>query len=313
MNAFKVILPGFMTTFQDLGRRGFGKYGVPVSGAMDSIALRTANLLVGNKETDVGLEVTLQNLKMMVLAPVFVAVTGADLQLTINSEYHAPWRNFMLNKGDVIHFKKRVSGVRAYLTVRGGFMAPTFLGSASVFVIGGMGSPLKKDDILRTGDSGRGFFHEMRLPDRYLPIPENKGIVRVIAGPQTMYFKFKGLASFLNSSFRVKPQSNRMAYLLEGEKIAHVSMDNIISEPVTIGSIQVTGKGDLVVLMVDGQVTGGYAKIANVISADISLLSQTLSGESVRFIETDIKSACGALARKEELLSKINKKIAEYM
>ena len=85
MNAFKVILPGFMTTFQDLGRKGFGKYGVPVSGAMDSIALRTANLLVGNKETDVGLEVTLQNLKMMVLAPVFVAVTGDELQITINS------------------------------------------------------------------------------------------------------------------------------------------------------------------------------------------------------------------------------------
>ena len=126
-----------------------------------------------------------------------------------------------------------------------------------------------------------------------------------------MYFSFGGLASFLNSSFKIKPQSSRMAYLLDGGKIVPVGMDNILSEPVTVGSIQVTGKGDLAVLMVDCQTTGGYAKIANVISADIPLLSQKLSGEFMRFVETDLESARLAMLQKEKFLAEIKKITAE--
>lgn len=311
MNVFKVITPGLLTTFQDLGRRGFGRYGVPISGAMDPFALRAANLLAGNAETAVGLEVTIQGLEMIALAPVIVAVTGADLQFSINSKYQTPWRNFKICQGDVLSFNKRLSGVRAYLAVQGGFRAPTYLGSASVFVIGGMGSPLKTGDILSIGASSCGLLPEIRLPDLYLPTSASKKFIRVIAGPQPMYFTLKGLGSFLNSSFRVKSQSNRMAYLLEGEKIHPVGMDNILSQPVTVGSIQVTGKGDLIVLMVDGQVTGGYAKIANVISEDIPLLSQTLPGEFVRFVESDLENARLALAQKEHLLVEIKKRINE--
>ena len=311
MNAFKVITPGMLTTFQDLGRRGFGRYGVPVSGAMDPLALQAANTLAGNAETAVGLEVTLQGLTMVALAPVLVAVTGGDLQFTINSQYHAPWQNFQLNTGDVIAFKKRVSGVRGYLAVQGGFVAPTYLGSASVFMIGKMGAPLKREETLCIGKSRGCPVPSLHLAAPYLPPSSGCGTIRVIAGPQTSYFPPTGIASFLNASFRVKAQSSRMAYLLEGEKIAHVGMDNILSQPITVGSIQVTGKGDLVVLMVDGQVTGGYAKIANVISADIARLSQTFPGESVRFAETDLQGARLALKQDQTWLSEIKEKIAE--
>ena len=311
IKGFNIITAGLLTTFQDLGRRGFGRYGIPVSGVMDPFALRAANVLVGNAETAVGLEVTLQGLKMMAMAPVFIAVTGADLHFTINSEYHAPWRSFQLRPGDIINFEKRISGVRAYVAVRGGFAAPTYMGSASVFVIGRMGSPLKKNDILLIGESCSTSLPEVCLSSHYRPTGVGTEIVRVIADPQVSYFSFEGLATFLNTSFKVKSESNRMAYLLQGDAIVHNGMDSILSQPVMPGSIQVTGKGDLVVLMVDGQVTGGYAKIANIISADFPLLSQSFPGEAVRFAETDLKSAYHAFFQKEKLLSEIKRQISQ--
>ena len=109
---------------------------------MDAIALRAANLLVGNKERAVGLETTLMGLKMVALSSLLIAVTGADLNFTINSEYCPPWRNYRLKPGDIIHFGRRRSGLRAYLAVKGGFEAPAFMESASVFQRGFMGTPL---------------------------------------------------------------------------------------------------------------------------------------------------------------------------
>jgi antagonist of KipI len=291
MRGFKVIHPGMYTTYQDLGRRGFRKYGIPLSGAMDRRALRAANLLVGNAESETGLEVTLQGLEVVALRPLFMAVTGADLQFTINAEYYPPWRSFLLKAGDVVHFKRRALGLRAYLTVRGGFQAPTFMGSCSVFERGSMGIPLRKDEILEVDDAPSGSFREIRIPEEFLPKPSDRISIRVIMGPQIEAFIPKGIETFL-----------RMAYRLEGPRISHRGKADIISEPVVPGSIQVPNDGRPIILTADAQVTGGYAKIATAISADLDLLAQALPGDTLRFEETDQAGARQARLEQGELL-----------
>jgi len=298
----KVIHPGIFTTYQDLGRRGFRQFGIPLSGAMDTLALKAANFLVRNKESEVGLEVTLMGLKLVALSPLWIAITGADLHFTINSEYQSPWKTYFLNPGDTLHFKQRKSGLRAYLAVRGGFTAPSFIGSASVFQRGYMGNPLKTDEILDIGDHSKGIPSEITVPKEYLPNPSDQESIRVIMGPQTERFTEEGIHHFLNSTYRIKPQSDRMAYRLEGPKIIHHGKADIISEPLMPGAIQVPSDGYPIILMVDGQITGGYAKIANVISADIPVLAQKIPGDSLRFESVNLERAYTALEERGQLL-----------
>jgi len=303
MKAFKVFSPGVLTTYQDLGRRGYRQFGIPISGAMDTFALRAANLMVGNRESETGLEVTLMGLKMVSLRPALIAVTGADLNFTINSEYHPPWKRFSLKAGDVIHFQNRRSGLRAYLAVHGGFLTQSFMGSGSVFQRGLMGTPLKKDELLEVDRSEEEnypgspeFQHE---PFAYVA---GQSQIRVILGPQAERFTEEGLAAFLSSPYKIKSQSDRMAYRLEGTRITHRGKADIISEPLLPGAIQVPNDGNPIILMADGQTTGGYAKIANVISADLPVLAQRIPGEALRFGPVDLDAAYNAMEERNRLL-----------
>jgi antagonist of KipI len=308
--AFKIIHPGILTTYQDLGRHGSRRFGIPLSGAMDAIALRAANLLVGNKGTEVGLEVTLMGLKMVALSPMLIAVTGGDLNFTINSEYQPPWRNCRLESGDILHFRSRKSGLRAYLAARGGFKAPTFMGSASVFQRGLMGSPLREGDQLEIGNREQRPVPEFALPQEYLPKTSDPSLLRVIMGPQEERFTQEGVSHFLNDTYRIKSQSDRMAYRLEGPKINHRGKADIISEPLMPGAIQVPNDGAPIILMVDGQVTGGYAKIANVISADIPVLAQKMPGEQIRFEVVGLDRAYETLERQEQFLLRLGNSLS---
>ena len=307
--AFRVLHPGILTTYQDLGRQGFRQFGIPLSGAMDAIALRAGNLLVGNEERAVGLETTLMGLKMVALSSLFIAVTGADLHFTINSEDCPPWRNYRLEPGDIIHFGRRRSGLRAYLAVKGGFEAPAFMESASVFQRGSMGTPLGRDETLEIKESPQGYPQEIRIPEGYLPKTSGPDSIRVVMGPQEDRFTGEGIHHFLHSVYRIKSQSDRMAYRLEGQRITHRGKADIISEPLMPGAIQVPNDGCPIILMVDGQTTGGYAKIANVISADIPVLAQKMPGESFRFQAVDLDRAYEALEERELVLRWLRKNL----
>ncbi len=302
MEAFKIIQPGMLATFQDLGRHGFRRFGIPLSGAMDAIALRAANLLAGNEESEVGLEVTLMGLRMVALCPLLVAVTGADLGFAINSEYRPPWGSYPLKAGDVIHFRSRRSGLRAYLAVKGGFKAPVFMGSASVFQRGLMGTPLVKDEVLEIKEDGPALPVAAKVPDGYIPGTSENRPIRVIMGPQEERFTDEGIRRFLQSTYRIESQSDRMAYRLEGPKITHRGKADIISEPLMPGAIQIPNDGCPIILMADSQTTGGYAKIASVISADLSLLAQKAPGDSLRFEPVDLDTACEAMEQREQFL-----------
>jgi antagonist of KipI len=307
---FKIIHRGVLTTYQDLGRHGFRRFGIPLSGAMDAIALRAANLLVGNKETEVGLEVTLMGLKMVALSPLLIAVTGGDLNFAINSEYQPPWKNYRLKPGDILHFRRRKSGLRAYLAVRGGFKAPAFMGSASVFQRGLMGNPLGEGEPLEIGTAEQRSIPEFEIPQDHLPNLSDQNLLRVIMGPQEERFTEEGILHFLNGSYRIKSQSDRMAYRLEGPKINHRGKADIISEPLMPGAIQVPNDGAPIILMVDGQVTGGYAKIANVIRADIPVLAQKIPGEEIQFESVDLDRAYEALEQQEQFLLRLGNSLS---
>jgi allophanate hydrolase subunit 2 len=181
--------------------------------------------------------------------------------------------------------------------------------SASVFQRGFMGTPLGRDETLEIKESPQGYPPEIRIPEGYLPKTSDPDFIRVVVGPQEDRFTGEGIHHFLHSVYRIKSQSDRMAYRLEGQRITHRGKADIISEPLMPGAIQVPNDGCPIILMVDGQTTGGYAKIANVISADIPVLAQKMPGESLRFQAVDLDRAYGALEERELVLRWLRKNL----
>jgi antagonist of KipI len=303
IQSLRVLHPGILATYQDLGRRSFLQFGIPRSGAMDPLALRAANLLVGNNESEVGLEVTLMGLRLVADALLLIAITGADLNFTINSEYRPPWRSYGVNPGDILHFRSRRTGLRAYLAVRGGFQAPAYMGSSSVFQRGLMGRPIKRDEVLAIKRCNRELPAPAPIPIELIPRTWEQDTLRVIMGPQEERFQEEGVQRFLNSYYEIKSESDRMAYRLSGPKINHRGGADIISEPLMPGAVQVPSDGCPIVLMADSQVTGGYAKIAHVISADLPVLAQKMPGEQIRFAAVEMSAAYDALWHREALIA----------
>lgn len=305
MRAFQVVNPGILTTIQDLGRWGFMKYGIPPSGVADRFSAQVANWLVGNPSHVGLLEITLFRLELLALNELEIAITGANLMPHLNGQPISMWENIFLKSGDRLLFKGRKSGLRAYLAVRGGFVGPEYLGSRSVFPRGLMGQPLKAGDILEIAATNNGQKDKRSLPGHLIPSYSGKDILRVILGPQEDRFTPEGIKTFLSSTYRVSSQSDRMGYRLEGPKIEHVRGADIISEPIPQGAIQVPGDGLPIILLWDAQVSGGYTKIASVISADLNYLAQVSPGESLRFKEVKLAEAHEALKKEKELLQEI--------
>lgn len=303
-----ILAPGLQTTVQDRGRFGYGRFGVAPSGALDAFALRIANLLVGNPENQACLETTLLGLRVKALAEVLIAVTGADLQPQINERPLKMWRSCLLKQGDILSFRGPKSGCRAYIAVHGGFSVSPVLGSKSTNLPSGFGGyegrSLQSGDILLS-DSWQAKplkFQRVFKPE-WIPTYPDNWILRVIWGPQHEDFTEEGRRDFLNSSYRVSSQSDRTGIRLEGPMIQRRSdiPESLISEGVISGSIQVPGDGRPIIILAE-TVTGGYRKIATIISADLSALGQIRPGDAIRFKTVTLNKAY-------KLLKYIEKKI----
>jgi len=311
MRAFEVIRPGIHTTLQDLGRPGFMKYGTPASGAADRFSARVANWLVGNPAGAALLEVTLFRLEILALNDVVIAITGGDLSPVVNGNPVGMWQAIAVGKGERVLFRARKKGLRAYLAVRGGFSGPVFLGSRSVFVRGMMGSPLQAGDILEIEEAREKSLSLKKLSPEMIPLFSIQKPLRVILGPQEDRFTPRGIETFLSSSYKVTPQSDRMGYRLEGPKIEHLKGADIVSEPIARGGIQVPGDELPIILLWDAQVSGGYTKIANVISSDLDRLAQVMPGESLRFAAVSLEEAHQARREENARLSSVQRAIDE--
>jgi len=309
---FEVLEPGILTTIQDLGRYGFSQFGVPPSGALDTFSLRVSNLLVGNEE-EAGLEITLMGLRIRALKEVVIAITGGALSPTLNGEPVEMWRTHLLLQDDVIAFKKVSAGCRAYLSAGGGFVVPKIMGSSSTYLSGKFGGlegrSLRRGDVLYTSNSSSSLDKlGLRFPSDWIPSLEKEVLLRVIPGPQDHHFTEKGFQTLTSSSYEVTPQCDRMGIRLEGPRIERRpdAEESIISEGLISGAIQVPGDGKPIIILTE-LVTGGYTKIATIISTDLPRVAQLKPGDRVKFKRISIEEAHHLLKEQEERLKKFEK------
>ncbi len=313
MEALEILQPGAFTTIQDLGRYGYQKYGVSISGAMDRFALRLANLLVGNEEGAAAMEATVIGPKLKALQNLKAAIGGADLSHAINGKPAPLWRALKMKQGDLLSFGPPKSGCRAYLAVAGGIDMPLVMGSRSIHTrsgLGGKGRALVKGDILTVTDSANKQAEQSpyyRMPPDRVPVYRGDYRLRVILGPQKDSFTRRGIETFLNQEYTITPQADRMGYRLRGPKIEHKTGADILTDATPPGSIQVPGDGMPIILLADGQTTGGYAKIGVVVSVDQDLLAQAKPGDRVRFEEVSIREAHALLAEQGDTIRAIAK------
>ncbi|MCF8077033.1 MAG: biotin-dependent carboxyltransferase family protein [Desulfotignum sp.] len=294
MQAFEVVSPGGFTTVQDKGRFGFQQMGVPICGVLDTFAADMANRLVGNDDSLAVLEITVTGPSLRFFAPLEIAVTGAEMDMTLNGRPMAQWRSMRVGPDDVLTLSQVRSGCRAYLAVSGGIDVPRVMGSFSTYVGGGLGGyqgrPLKIGDILDAREVPL-LTRDLAMPENMIPEYPSHVVLRVVPGPQNDYFDPKMTALF-TSQYMVTPKADRMGYRLMGEKIPiRPGMPkSIVSEPSMPGGIQIPADEQPIILLVE-QTVGGYAKIATVISTDIPKLAQTTPGDTLSFEGIDLAAA----------------------
>lgn len=294
-----VLHPGMLTTIQDQGRTGYQQFGVPVSGAVDPRSAAVANILAGNEEGEAVLECTVMGPQLRFDEPAVIAITGADLGPTLDGAPVDNYRAVRVGAGQVLRFTGPRCGCRAFIAVAGGLDIPEVMGSRSTYMkakIGGFkGRKLEKEDVLDLRAPGT----EPKALEARSIAPEfharTEYTLRVVPGPQDDAFTAAGIETFLSGVYVVTAEFDRMGCRLEGPEIAHATSGDIISDGIAFGAIQVPASGQPIVMLSDRQTTGGYTKIANVISADFRILGQLKSGDKVRFEKVSLPSAQEAL------------------
>jgi biotin-dependent carboxylase-like uncharacterized protein len=312
----RVLAPGLLTTVQDLGRPGYQHLGIPPGGALDPVSLRAANALVGNPPGAAALEVAYVGPTLEVEAEsVRVAIAGGEALIEVQGEDGAaarvePFRSLCLLRGEKLRIGSLARATVLYLAVEGGLDVPPVLGSASTYIrgrLGGLnGRALAAGDkipLTRAQASARG---ECRLEGLDLSPPRR---IRVIAGPQSDYFSDATVARFFASEYTVAAGSDRMGMRLDGPPLEHARGFNITSDGIATGSIQVPGDGKPIVLLADRQTTGGYPKIATVISADWPALGRLPIGAKLAFTPVTIETAEAARRALYEELNNLSARI----
>jgi allophanate hydrolase len=300
----KVLAPGLHTTVQDLGRAGYQAIGVPVSGALDGVNLRLANALAGNPPGTPALEVLIRGPAFEIVADtVRVALAGAGASLVVSAERARvdAGQSVTLPRGEIIEIEAGRQSACCYLAVEGGVAVPLVLGSASTYVraaMGGLdGRALRRGDFVPLALAGASDRPELRLPS---PVPATGDQpIRVVLGPQQDFFTEKAVTALLDNEFRISHSADRMGMRLDGPLLQHRRGWDIVSDAIMTGAIQVPGSGQPILLLADHQTTGGYPKIATVISCDLPVVGRRRPGDALRFVAVTVETA-EALCRDAE-------------
>lgn len=284
----KIIKSGLQTTIQDLGRTGYRKHGIIVSGAMDTLALQIGNLLLGNKIGVAGMEFTLVGPKMLFETAQLVALTGGDMNPMVDGLPVKMWRPLFIAEGSVLSFGAAVKGSRTYLTVFGGFKLSPVLGSYATYLKAGIGGykgrALKNEDELSFNKPYNGaerVFNWSLDLKLYPDLDDN--VIRVMKGPEYELFRDESLSALLAEKYLITKEADRMGYRLQGPAVQMKETKEMLSSAVCFGTVQVTASGSAIILMADHQTTGGYPRVLQVITADLTRLAQMKSGQQIRF------------------------------
>jgi len=284
--SFLVHEAGPQTTVQDLGRPGYLRYGIPPSGPMDLAAFLLANRLVGNPDHAAALECTFSGPRLEIRGDRVIAVTGAEMPVTINDREVPRWTAMAVQDGGVLKVGPGRRGVRAYVAFAGGVDVPLALRSRSTYLRGALGGvqgrALRKGDVVPLGRPP-GPFRERVVKAATIPVFEDEVEARVILGPQADRFTREGIEAFLGEPYEMTGQIDRMGARLKGPPVIHTRGHDIISDGIPLGGIQVVGEGQPIILLVDRQSTGGYTKVATVCSFDIGRVGQVNPGQRLRF------------------------------
>jgi biotin-dependent carboxylase-like uncharacterized protein len=304
METIRVLESGPLATIQDRGRLGYQDRGVPVSGAMDRLALRVANLLVGNAEGEACIEITLGGFRAEFLRRTQFSLTGADQTPLLNGQPIANWACHQAEAGDMLALDWARLGCRSYLAVGGGMDVPIVLGSRSTYVRGGFGGfdgrALRKGDILHSGKWVGGALHA--FPEELLPRYSREPLLRVVLGPQDDCITPEGIVAFLSQRFETTERMDRMGCSLRGPAIPHTRGPDIVSDGIVCGAVQIPGSRHPILLMADAPTIGGYVKLATVASFDLPLVAQLQPGCHVRFQALSLLEAREIYLKQEYML-----------
>lgn len=301
MTTFTVTSPGPMTTIQDAGRSGQHDLGLTEGGAMDFRSYALANRLAGNVQQCPALEITLGGLTLKSHGPQTIALTGAYTPLRINGHPRSLWRAHKVNDGDEIQIGYTAAGVRSYLAVAGGFIAPEWFGSASVVIRENLGRALQKGEVLEAETRQPA---STRMNDNHQPQLCKSAVLRFITGYQWQQIPMQQRTKLTEHAYRVTPRFDRMGYQLEGAAIES-GIEEIYSEGISRGTIQLPGHGQPIILMNDRQTIGGYPKLGAVISPDLDKLAQLGAGAEVRFEEISPEKAVEEYRKYREEIERV--------
>ena len=319
----RIIRPGLLATIQDLGRHGFQQYGVVVGGAMDSLSIRLANVLVGNEEGEAAIEVTLMGTSLQFEEDTLISITGGNLNPVIDGSPVPLWRPVFVKKDAVLSFAGCKSGCRAYIAVAGGFSIPNVMNSKSTYIrgeIGGFkGRTLREDDVIPLAEENsfslkvkkalqKKLKHNSFVAvDWYIPLERYLigKVVRVVKGTEFETFSESAQKQFFEQEFQITPQSDRMGYRLSGPSLQLEQPFELLSEAVANGTIQVPSDGNPIVLLADRQTTGGYPRIGQIAAADLPIIAQMKPGDRVRFKEISLDEAEQLYMEREKEIKQI--------
>ena len=276
---------------------------------MDPRSAALANILVGNDEKEAVLECTMMGPHLQFNQANCIAITGGDLMPTLDGKPIPNYTAVKVEAGQVLKFTMPKSGCRAFIAFAGGLDIPEVMGSRSTYMkakIGGVeGRKLAKDDVIgfRAPKAELKNMNFRSMASEF--VPRKEYTVRVVLGPQDDYFTDAGIQTFLSEVYSVTAEFDRMGCRLEGAVIQHKEGGDIISDGIAFGAIQVPSSGQPIIMLGDRQTTGGYTKIANVISADFRILAQLKQGDKVRFEKVSVKAAQDALLTQRAALKTI--------
>ena len=317
--AIKVQHQGLATSVQDLGRPGYFHLGIPLGGAMDRLALKAANLLVGNGEGAAGLEAVFIGPKLEFTEDAMVAVTGADMPIKVDGEEKPGWTAFKVKAGQVLTFDFLKTGARIYIAVSGGIDVPLALGSRSTYAIGALGGfkgrPIAAGDELPVGTAGKAV-EGKSIPEDLRRRPGMPAELRVLPGLYWHRLTEEAGKNFFEDTWKVAPEADRMGYRFRGgRKLDFVDRvppfgagsdpSNIVDACYPYGSIQVPGGTEPIILHRDAVSGGGYFMLGTVISADMDLIGQLQPHTPTRFVKVDMETALTARKDRAALVDQI--------